>query len=139
MKKQEVLSLRKADKVMNNIYERVKTQEVFSQQELPGKLHDYLNTECSIPLPKYQDGGVFSNYIQSNQFATANIARPATLEISTQEKYQKEKEEAKTRANTQNVSKLGKVHLTKRMVKDRELFLGVVPRNAKSKASNLVG
>ena len=30
------------------------------------KLQGYLNHECQLPLPYYQDGGVFTNYIKSD-------------------------------------------------------------------------
>ena len=61
------ISLRKADIAMNSIYSKVlKTQE--EKDQLDEKLQGYLNMECSIPLPKYSDGGVFNSYIQTDNF-----------------------------------------------------------------------
>ena len=41
---------------------------------MPDKLHHYMSTECQLPLSKYEAGGVFSSYIQTDQlhqYATA--------------------------------------------------------------------
>ena len=54
------MTLKKADRAMNKIYDIVKRQE-----ELEKTSKSYLSSECSIPLPKYLDGGIFKNHIQS--------------------------------------------------------------------------
>lgn len=56
------LRLKKADLAMNALHDKIKSK----QQEMPDKMQDYLNTECHLPLPKYEDGGVFAGYIQNH-------------------------------------------------------------------------
>ena len=47
---------------MNSFYEKVAKQHQ-PAIELPDKMNSYLQSDCMIPLPKYQDNGVFANYI----------------------------------------------------------------------------
>lgn len=56
------VKLQKADVAMNSFYDKVhKNQE--NTQEMQDKLNGYLQSDCMIPLPKYQDGGIFANYM----------------------------------------------------------------------------
>ena len=63
------ISLTKADLAMNSIYEKVNRLQNISQ--LSGH-------ECQLPLPKYQENGVFNSYIgpQSQQFQNINSQSP---------------------------------------------------------------
>ena len=62
------ISLPRSDMTMNALYERYKTSKEDSSEYLTDKLQGYLQQECQLPLPQYQEGGVFTNYIKSDQF-----------------------------------------------------------------------
>ena len=59
------ISLTKADMAMNSIYEKVNRLQNLSQLS---------NHECQLPLPKYQESGIFNAYIgpKSQQFQNAS-------------------------------------------------------------------
>lgn len=145
--------------------------------DLPEKLQGYLHSECQLPLPMYQDGGVFNSYINTNSQLYSNLAsasqpdpQPRFVETKTKnlnqnpdakadelresfqstnlsqqvKKIDEDDREAKfnsKRPSTQ-MEALGKVHLTKQQLRDREIFLNVsTSKRGKSKelAKDLAG
>lgn len=74
-----------------------KKDEKEQQVLLPNGMYGYLSEYCRMPLPKYQDGGIFSSYFESANYFTEldkpGLASQKKHVESKKEKVEEEKEE----------------------------------------------